>query len=227
MALSTYLSISSTGINASKNSFLVVPFSSTNIRRKQALSMTKRSLNLSILSVIIYGSLQNSMLGLAMEMEMEQLEKYIDSKEGFTLLKPSSYLMVDKAGATVLFEETNNKNNIGVVVNPVRLSNLAQFGTPHFVADKLIQAEKRKESTKDAELIEVRERSGHGGLQIYEFEYKIDSTRGGIKRIFSAAFVASNKLYLLNISHSDNPQTPLDIPTRTMLENVLHSFDIS
>ena len=52
---------------------------------------------------------------------------------------------VDKAGATVLFEEENKgSNNVGVVVNPVRLTSLGEFGTPQFVADKLIQAEKRK-----------------------------------------------------------------------------------
>lgn len=52
---------------------------------------------------------------------------------------------VDKAGATALFEEASNKgNNAGVVVNPVRLNTLGEFGTPQFVADKLIQAEKRK-----------------------------------------------------------------------------------
>ena len=33
---------------------------------------------------------------------------------------------------------------IGVVVNPVRLESLEKFGSPQFVADKLIQAEKRK-----------------------------------------------------------------------------------
>ena len=54
-------------------------------------------------------------------------------------------LKVEKAGATALFEEENKKaNNVGVVVNPVRLRSLKDFGTPQFVAEKLIQAEKRK-----------------------------------------------------------------------------------
>nr|CAN63668.1 hypothetical protein VITISV_011517 [Vitis vinifera] len=133
---------------------------------------------------------------------------------------------VDKGGATVLFEEENKGvNNVGVVVSPVRLESLKQFGSPQFVADKVIQAEKRKESTKDVELIGVAERSSQGGLQVYEFEYIIDSTRGGMKRIFSAAFVNSKKLYLLNIAHMDKPESPLDSHTRTMLEQVLHSFD--
>jgi hypothetical protein len=52
---------------------------------------------------------------------------------------------VDKAGATVLFEEANKgSNNIGVVATPVRLTSLGEFGSPQFVADKLIQAEKKK-----------------------------------------------------------------------------------
>jgi len=45
----------------------------------------------------------------------------------------------------VLFQEADmGSNNIGVVVNPVRLKTLEEFGTPQFVADKLLQAERRK-----------------------------------------------------------------------------------
>lgn len=82
-----------------------------------------------------------------------------------------------------------------------------------------------QESTKQAEVVAVAERLGHGGLPIYEFEYTVDSTRGGMKRIFSAAFVVSKKLFLLNIAHTDKPDDPLDSQTRMVLERVLHSFD--
>lgn len=82
-----------------------------------------------------------------------------------------------------------------------------------------------QESTKSAEVISAEERSGHDGLTVYEIEYLLDSTRGGMKRIFSAAFVASRKLYLLNIAHSDSQEKPLDSQTRNALEQVLHSFD--
>ncbi|KAG9458946.1 hypothetical protein H6P81_003454 [Aristolochia fimbriata] len=157
-----------------------------------------------------------------------RLELYNDPKDGFSLLRPSSWIKVDKAGATVLFEELAGRgNSIGVVVSPVRLSALGEFGSPEFVADKLIQAEKRKESTKDAELISSSERSGSGGLQVYQFEYKVDSTRGGMKRVFSAAFIMSKRLYLLNISYADRPENSIDNQTRSMLEEVLHSFDLA
>ncbi|KAJ1401228.1 PsbP family [Sesbania bispinosa] len=185
--------------------------------------LSKRKLNLTLLlTTFLWGVLPDTLL-LAQELE---LQRYTDSKEGFTLLIPSSWTKVDKAGATALFQEENmGSNNIGVVVNPVRLASLGEFGSPQFVVDKLLQAERRKESTKEAEVITVAERSGEGGLQVYEFEYKIDSTRGGMKRIFSAAFVASKKLYLLNIAHSDKPESPLDPHKRMILEQVLHSFD--
>ncbi|PIA47598.1 hypothetical protein AQUCO_01400316v1 [Aquilegia coerulea] len=199
----------------------------------QAVSTTKRKFNLSLLlgiantAISLFFSTSTPALDVKDEQSLE-LKRYTDEKEGFTLLIPSSWIKVEKAGATVLFEEMNKGiNNVGVVVSPVRLNSLGDFGTPQFVADKLIQAEKHKESTKDAEVIGVAERSGHGGLQVYEFEYMLDSTRGGLKRIFSAAFVASKKLYLLNITYSDKPENPLDTSTKIMLEQVLHSFDTS
>ncbi|KAJ7945117.1 PsbP domain-containing protein [Quillaja saponaria] len=191
-----------------------------------SLCISKRKLNLSLLAVFLCGFMPNTTKTLLAE-EIE-LERYTDSKEGFTLLRPSSWIKIDKAGASVLFEEANNGgNNIGVVVNPIRLESLEEFGSPQFVADKLIQAERRKESTKDAEVIGVTERAGQRGLQVYEFEYKVDSTRGGMKRIFTAAFVASKKLYLLNISHSDKPESPLETDKRMTLEQILHSFDVA
>ncbi|EHA8592580.1 psbP domain-containing protein 2, chloroplastic [Cocos nucifera] len=198
---------------------VLFPFSTTN-NEKDAARVSRRS---SIL--LLFPFLLVSSPSAASPLVSDDLQRYTDQGEGFTLLKPSSWVKVEKAGATALFEEGKGSNNIGVVVNPVRLSSLKDFGTPEFVADRLIQAERRKESTKDAQVLSVAERLGHSGLPVYEFEYKVDSTRGGIKRIFSASFVASRKLYLLNITYSDNPDNPLDGKTRMVLEQVLHSFD--
>ncbi|KAH9318714.1 hypothetical protein KI387_020483 [Taxus chinensis] len=160
------------------------------------------------------------------EERMLSLERYNDKTEGFTLLKPSDWKKVDKAGATVLFEDPVVKsNNIGVVVNPIRISSLKEFGTPQVVADKLLQAEKKKPSTNDAQLIRVEQRPIHGDIPLYELEYALDSTRG-IKRVLSAVIVASKKLYLLNIAYSDSPEKPLSPSTRMILEQVLDSFDV-
>ncbi|MCD7450039.1 PsbP domain-containing protein 2, chloroplastic [Datura stramonium] len=212
---------------------LTVSSISTHYRNEVKKSMEKlvpivssrRVLNVSILMALLW----NSFSSFAMAMgEMLELERYTDSAEGFTLLRPSSWIKVDKAGATALFQDANKgSNNVGVVVIPVKITTLSQFGTPQFVADKLILAEKRKESTKETEVVAVSERTGEGGLQVYEFEYKVDSTRGGLKRILSAAFVASGKLYLLNIAHSDGLESPIDPDRRNTLEQILHSFDIA
>ncbi|CAA6660409.1 unnamed protein product [Spirodela intermedia] len=155
----------------------------------------------------------------------EVLETYTDKEEGFSLLRPSSWVKVDKAGATALFVSEKNKNDtIGVVVNPVRLSSLKDFGTPEFVAEKLIQAERRKhKGCPDGDC--CRE----GGLQrlpVFEFEYTVDSSRGGLKRIFSAVLVDASKLYVLNITSSDTPESPLGTEAITILEKVLHSFNV-
>ncbi|KAF2582722.1 hypothetical protein F2Q68_00001995, partial [Brassica cretica] len=107
------------------------------------ICFSKRHLNLSILTLLFNGGF---LLDKAKSMaESEDLQRYTDSKDGFTLLVPYSWTKVEKAGANVLFEEPEKRsNNIGVVVSPVRIKSLEDFGTPQFVADKLINAEKRK-----------------------------------------------------------------------------------
>jgi hypothetical protein len=55
------------------------------------------------------------------------------------------HVQVEKAGATVLFEDPSKRGNtIGVVVNPVRIASLKDFGTPDVVAEKLLAAERKK-----------------------------------------------------------------------------------
>jgi hypothetical protein len=57
---------------------------------------------------------------------------------------------VEKAGATLLFEDPETRGNtIGVVVNPVRIASLKDFGSLDEVADKLIAAERRKVTLKE------------------------------------------------------------------------------
>ncbi len=57
---------------------------------------------------------------------------------------------MEKAGATLLFEDPATRGNtIGVVVNPVRIASLKDFGSLDEVADKLIAAERRKVNSKE------------------------------------------------------------------------------
>nr|GLL38765.1 psbP domain-containing protein 2, chloroplastic [Ipomoea trifida] len=216
--LFNFCAISSTSIETDNSS---IPVS---VKALASIVLSRRLLAISVLAASLLPSCSEALEGGREELE---LERYTDPKDGFTFLRPSSWIKIDKAGATVLFEDASKgSNNLGVVVSPVKITSLSQFGTPQFVAEKLIQAERRKESTVGAELVAVSERSGKGGIEVYEFEYKVDSSRGGMKRVFSAAFVLSKKLYLLNITHSDGLANPLDPDRRKVLEEVLHSFDV-
>ncbi|XP_019177228.1 PREDICTED: psbP domain-containing protein 2, chloroplastic [Ipomoea nil] len=217
--LFNFSAISSTSIETHNS----IPVS---VKALASIVLSRRLLGISVLAASLLPSCSEAIEGGGGREELE-LERYTDPKDGFTFLRPSSWIKVDKAGATVLFEDSSKgSNNVGVVVSPVKITGLSQFGTPQFVAEKLIQAERRKESTVGAELVAVSERLGKGGIEVYEFEYKVDSSRGGMKRVFSAAFVLSKKLYLLNITHSDGLENPLDPDTRKVLEEVLHSFDV-
>lgn len=73
------------------------------------------------------------------------LVPYEDKKEGFSLSRPEGWEIVEKAGATLLIEDPKNrKNSIGVVVNPVRIDSLTEFGDPESVGEKLLAAERKK-----------------------------------------------------------------------------------
>eukprot|EP00246_Nothoceros_aenigmaticus_P002311 TRINITY_DN13156_c0_g1_i1.p1 TRINITY_DN13156_c0_g1~~TRINITY_DN13156_c0_g1_i1.p1 ORF type:complete len:255 (+),score=43.21 TRINITY_DN13156_c0_g1_i1:66-830(+) len=159
------------------------------------------------------------------EVEPFSLERYDDDKEGFTVLRPAAWNKVGKAGATLLFEDPMIKSNtVGVVVNPVRIASLKDFGTPEEVAERLIRAEKKKPSTNDAKLVRVSERDANG-RPLYEVEYNLDSSRGQ-KRVISAVTIAFRKLYILNVSYSDSPSKPISQDVADSLERIVGSFNL-
>ncbi|XP_020964027.1 uncharacterized protein LOC107612543 [Arachis ipaensis] len=172
MALKTCFTLLHHSQHSSSRIFFSIPFfnSATCILHNEphnnhilhfSTFFTKRKLNLALLlTTFLSSNLSNTSGALLMAQELDlELHRYTDSKEGFTLLIPSSWTKVDKAGATALFQDASmGSNNIGVVVNPVRLANLGDFGSPEFVADKLLQAERCKETKKEEEEIGNQER---------------------------------------------------------------------
>ncbi|KAJ7522795.1 hypothetical protein O6H91_18G026900 [Diphasiastrum complanatum] len=155
-----------------------------------------------------------------------ELEPFTDKEEGFQLLKPANWSKVSKAGATVLFEDPEAKsNNLGVVINPVRISSLREFGSPQDVARKLIEAEQKKSSTNAASLIAIKERLMSDNIPLYEYEYKLDSSRG-MKRVFGAVTIASKKLYILNVAYMDSPEMSLSPSISQKLQAIVASFDV-
>ncbi|MFS7949000.1 hypothetical protein Hanom_Chr06g00566411 [Helianthus anomalus] len=89
---------------------------------------------IAILSIIVYPCWAHT----------EELKRYTNMNEGFTLLRPKSFIKVEKARAILLFEDLNKEsNNVGVIVTLVRLTGLGEFGDTRFIANKLFQAGKR------------------------------------------------------------------------------------
>ncbi|KAL2620491.1 hypothetical protein R1flu_000696 [Riccia fluitans] len=155
---------------------------------------------------------------LSQDTEPLPLEIFSDVKVGFTMLRPADWNKVDKPGATVYFEDPqSSKNNIGVTVNPVRISSLKAFGTVDDVTEKLIAAERDKPSTKEMKVIRVEERNLLKDTPLYQLEYTLETSRGS-KRVLTAVTVSASKLYILNIVYADGSKTPAPV----VVDDALH-----
>ncbi|GAX74401.1 hypothetical protein CEUSTIGMA_g1849.t1 [Chlamydomonas eustigma] len=150
---------------------------------------------------------------------------YINSAQGYRVSVPMSWEKIEKAGADVLFEDPDRRStSLGVTVNPVRVSDITKFGSLEVVGEKLLEAERKKESTMSVSLIsqssrqssgpattgldiklessnKVAEKSyvdqSGGGALFYEYQYDLDSTRGR-KIIFNTVTIFRSNLYILN-----------------------------
>ncbi|GHP05130.1 hypothetical protein PPROV_000388200 [Pycnococcus provasolii] len=148
-------------------------------------------------------------------------EKRRDEKLRYEVSIPEGWEFVDKAGATLLTRDPEKKSNtLGVVVSPSRVDNLSSFGMLDDVADKLVGAEKNKESTISCELVSAVERGGGGNL-IYDFEYRLDSTRGK-KYVLSSVSIANRSLYILNVNLKGEP--PVELVDQ--MREAVASFDV-
>jgi hypothetical protein len=123
----------------------------------------------------------------------------IYQQRGYQLEVPSAWERIDKAGADVLFEDaTKRSSSIGVTANLVRVKTLESFGSLDEIGSKLIEAERKKESTLSIVLLSSKSRtSPSSGALLYEYEYVVDSTRGK-KRIINVVSIYDSKLYIYN-----------------------------
>ncbi|KAL0332609.1 UNVERIFIED_CONTAM: PsbP domain-containing protein 2, chloroplastic [Sesamum calycinum] len=170
--------VSATTITTSSSSLSSSSYSNVKCSERLPVSVDRRIFNLSIVGLLL--SIDEPFtkflfFSKALASQVLELDRYIDSKEGFTLLVPSSWIKVDKAGATVLFEDSKQESQqcsavcvslwvwVYIVVKP-----FFGVGTELIV----VKFQNAQESTKEAEVISVSERAGHAGLQVYEFEYK-------------------------------------------------------
>ena len=123
--------------------------------------------------------------------------RYISESQGYSLTHPASWEEQSKAGADVLFRDPDSKGTtLGVTVFPVTVRELDKFGTIGEVGEKLLGAERAKESTLGVEMLTQEQRSTEFGT-VYDFVYELESTRGR-KRIVNTVAIVNSKLYIVN-----------------------------
>ncbi|KAL4857785.1 PsbP domain-containing protein 2 [Chlorella vulgaris] len=136
----------------------------------------------------------------------DNLVQFSNPGQGYSLLRPSGWEQVDKAGADSLFRDPGKKStNVGVTVYPVMIASLDQFGDLQAVGERLLGAERAKESTLSVAMVAQTARS-ESGVPVYDFEYELESTRGR-KRILSTVTIAGRKLYISNGNISCGKET--------------------
>jgi len=123
---------------------------------------------------------------------------YANPAQNYSFQRPASWEQVEKAGADVLFHDPLKKSStLGMTVLPVMVPTLDKFGSLEVVAQKLIAAEKAKESTLSVEMLSQQQCETPFASAVYDFVYEVDSTRGR-KEIVNCVAIVNSKLYILN-----------------------------
>lgn len=89
---------------------------------------------------------------------------------------------------------------IGITIDPVRISSLAEFGTPEEVAAKVVLAEVNRDGVLDVQLVEdplsgtITLDDGNTTTTYYQLNYRSNGKRG-TKRFIAKFYVINGKLY--------------------------------
>lgn len=115
---------------------------------------------------------------------------------------PVGWEKVTKQGAALLLRDPEDvRAQLGVTVAPVKIGSLSEFGSLHEVGELLLKAEKLKESTVPGGVLLLSERERYGkmsGIRFYDYEYRLQTTRGN-RRVLNSVTVENGMLYTLNI----------------------------
>lgn len=135
--------------------------------------------------------------GRSMAQSDEGLGMY--QSDSYLLKYPESWEVTGKAGADVLFKDPARRGvNIGVTILPVRIDSVAEYGDLQNVSEKILQAERAKDGSLSAEMMNKESLILPGsGVQAYDYEYEVGTTRG-TKRILSRVCIRDRKLYVVN-----------------------------
>jgi len=154
------------------------------------------------------------------------LGEYANEKDGYRFQYPVEWKTSNKPGASALFEDPTQKyNTVGVVVVPVKIASVEQFGDLQFAADKLLAVENKKEITLSSSLIATRAFALSSG-PAYEIEYEV-TTDYGTKTNVALVTVARSRLYNLNVQYGQSGYygTASDA-FKASIRQVLDSFQV-
>jgi hypothetical protein len=134
----------------------------------------------------------------ATDLSTSDFTTFSNPAQNYSFQRPESWEQVDKAGADVLFRDPSKKSStLGMTVLPVMVPTLDKFGSLDVVAEKLLAAEKAKESTLSVEMLTQTQSETPFASAVYDFVYEVDSTRGR-KIIVNCVSIVNSKLYILN-----------------------------
>lgn len=128
----------------------------------------------------------------------------------YELSYPSTWEVTSKAGADVLLKDPERGGTtLGVTILPVRIESVDEYGSVVDVGQKIIAAEKSKESTISASIVsESTSKLQHPAMiTVYDYIYDVESTRGS-KRVTSRVFILMKQLYVINGTISCGKEGP-------------------
>jgi len=148
---------------------------------------------------------------------------------GFELRYPSTWEPTKKLIKTHSYELNltgPSSNFVGLVVDPVKIQSVEEFGTIQEVAERVLGLERKKDGVTSAELVSTEVRvqnnaSGNPELSYYVLDYKVDSSRGK-KRFLSVATITGQQLFVLTAQAKDNDYDS----SSAVLHRIIDSFHV-
>uniref|UniRef100_A0A7S0BSD6 PsbP C-terminal domain-containing protein n=1 Tax=Rhodosorus marinus TaxID=101924 RepID=A0A7S0BSD6_9RHOD len=120
------------------------------------------------------------------------------SSLGYTFKYPPAWTATKKQIKThaseVLVVKDGTSAQVGLVVDPVKINSLKEFGSPEQVADKVLGVEKKKDGTLSVRTLALGS-FDRDGLTYYDIEYEVENTRG-MKRYISRLTINDKNLYV-------------------------------
>lgn len=145
---------------------------------------------------------------------------------------PSTWEVTSKAGADVLLKDPERRGTtLGVTILPVRIESVDEYGSLVDVGQKIVAAERAKESTISASIVSesISKLQNPGLTTVYDYIYDVESTRGS-KRVTSRVFIIAKELYIINgtISCGKEGQCGEDVKEEEqMMLQVAQSFRLA